>query len=374
MNEWLSGFEFKSGKLSSILRQQNGLPLSADLAALRSRGAPTTTAARRTTLVLDLTKLQREGPARYLSAFDIKTQQNEELHGVFSFSCGRYTYLIPALVLLRGVFPLIPEAFEYAFTPRPLEALCFPLRRGNHWSVAMPDFTGAYRARYRRATSEALTWASVFPSGRKMWESVYLAAEAGRMDVRLPEARVSALVRGVRQDRVVHVTEFAVRALLALEEPFELAAGAPRSFVWNTAASPLAPNVNSYLLGREEGSDFSEVRLSDDEWTAVGPQLTTSGRVAGRGRNAAHSPRDVADGILIRAHAQMAWAQIPVPLSAAQMAFQAATWRRDGRFRLLLAFLRARRGELDYLDPRVMEERAAKHGRHPPRVQEELRA
>lgn len=242
MVEWLNGFEIHESDLFADLITSDGDERLSSFGHLRVRGTPQDGRKARRAFTTRFSDWTRVPTARYTDFFD-ELKRASGAHAVYSFREGRCEYLVPALVLLRGLFPLIPEGFEYAFSPRVLEVLCFPVERNGHWSVVMPNFTGVYRARFRRPTIEALTWASLFPSGKRAWRSVYAHAKLGNVDVDLPAVSVSVLVYGHRKGQTVHATELIVNALEVHEAPFGFASSAASSFLLNWQSSPLIPSV-----------------------------------------------------------------------------------------------------------------------------------
>ena len=343
MVDWLDGFEVEAGQLKARLRSGGVMYQSEHLADLRDRGVPNGGRKIRRAFDTCFQDWTQVPESRYLSAFKELGTSAVGHHTVFSLRCGRSELLVPALVLLRGLFPVVAQALAYAFTPRPLEALCIPITRGGHWTVWTPNLTGLYNARFRRPSVEALTWASLYPTARRTWHSVYLAALEGRMSLDLPDATARVVPYGVRVGSTVHVTRLLVNALLAHDSALAFAAAASRSFVFMTNSEPLAPGPNAYYE-THEASEATRYRLSDEEWAQVKPFLERP--AAARGRCARHAVRDVADGLAIREATCLPWADIPVPIAANALAGHAQEWRADGRFDRLVELLQASRGDL----------------------------
>lgn len=340
MVDWLEGFEVEAGQLKASVRTGDVSYVSEHLADLRDRGVPDGGRKIRRAFATYLADWNRVPEERYLAAFP-ELSATTGKHTVFSLRQGKSEYLIPALVLLRGLFPVVPQALAYAFTPRPLEALCIPITRGGHWTVWMPNLRGLYNARFRRPSVEALTWASLYPSARATWHSVYHAALRGHMSMDLPDATARVVPYGVRVGNTVHVTRLIVNALLAHDSALEFAGNPPKSFVLMTNSEPLAQSPNAYYE-THEATEATRHRLTDDEWARLKPFLERP--QAHRGRRARHAVRDVADGIVIRTVTSLPWAAVPVPIAADALAGHAQDWRADGRFEHLMAVMRETRG------------------------------
>lgn len=356
--EWLDGFDGAEGGLRAVILSHEGAAGRTEPAHLRERGAPDGGKRFRKPFTTDFAEWTQVPAGRYLAAFP-ELRCASESHAVYRVPFGRWEFLVPALVLMRGLFPLIADGFAYAFTPRPLEALCILQSRAGHWTVCMPDFTGVYKGRFRRAQVEALTWASLFPSARNTWYSVLRAAVQGRMALDLPNAVARVLPTGVRIGKTIHVTTLSVNAILATEAPSAFAGQAPTSFLFDQHTDPIAPAVNAYYE-RHEGDAAKEYRLSDSEWSAVShfcerPWLN--------GRKPRDNAREVADGLVIRAATLLPWAQIPVGIAGSALALHSKNWRMDGRLHQLLSCLRRTRGDLPYLRECAADAIARKHSR-----------
>ena len=360
MNEWLDGFETAAGRLCAVIRTSAGSRQTSDMGSLCTDGVPAGGVPPRKAFATNFEDWERDSTARYLSPFAL-TGVATDAHEIYRFRIGRLECLVPALVVLRGLFPLIPDALAYAFTPRPLEALCIPLSRACHWTVAMPNFTGLFRGRFRRPTLESLTWATVFPSARQTWQSVFRAASEGRMAVDLPKASARILLYGVRLGNVVHVTDMKVSSILAQEAPLDLAAGVSPSFLMCTNTEPLAPDANAYYEYKEPNPAAEAVRLTDDEWDRV--RAFCERPEAPKGRRRRDMPRDIADALVIRAATLLPWTEIPVPIAGSSLAGHAQDWRNDGRLQKLYAALNELREDAPYLRDGNAERKAQKHTR-----------
>lgn len=343
MVDWLEGFKVEAGQLKASVRTRDVVYQSEHLADLRDRGVPEGGRKIRRAFDTNFADWERVPEDRYLAAFPELSASTAGQHTVFSLRQGKSEYLVPALALLRGLFPVVPQALAYAFTPRPLEALCVPITRGGHWTVWMPNMRGLYNARFRRPSVEALTWASLYPSARATWHSVYHAALRGRMSMDLPDATARVVPYGVRVDNTVHVTRLVVNALLAHDNPLDFAGDASNSFVLMTNSEPLAPGPNAYYE-THEATEATKHRLSDEEWARLKPLLERPN--AQRGRRARHAVRDVADGLVIRTFTSLPWAAVPVPIAADALAGHAQDWRVDGRYERLMAVMRETRGRI----------------------------
>lgn len=332
---WLDGFEWQAERPLARVIAPNGPELLDDFALLATRGLPAGTYESRAPFTSDFSTWQRESADRYLAGVGLKPT-SATLHAVFSFRHGWTEFLVPALAVFRGLFPLIPDAFGYAFSPRSLEVLCTPVERNGHWSVVLPEQTGAHRAKFRVSTLESLTWASIFPSARQTWASVHQGIRRGEMNIELPQAAARILLRGVKAGNTVFVTDMRVSAVLAMDNPFEFAARAPSSFLWTTNATPLGPHTNAYYGQQEQHVLAESLALTDAQWAKIKPICSSDCEKTGRPVRL--DLRALVDSFVLRAMTGERWANVALPPLAPGQVEKAWTgWKTDGRLQRVLA-------------------------------------
>lgn len=338
--EWLDGFEMHCETLVARLVTISGSRFENNLGTLAKAGIPDGDYEWRAPFTTDFADWTSAPTSDYLDAFPgLADAISTGTHQIFRFRHGWSEFLVPALVLFRALFPLIPDAFEYAFTPRMLELLCQPLENDGHWSVVLPDFKGVYRGRDRPATRESLTWCSLFPSANKAWSSVYKNCCQGVFSMSLPLAQARILPIGIRRGRTVHVTSLFISAVLALEPPYDFATGAATSFLWNRSASPLGIRTNQYQEPAVHRRTASYALLTDAEWAHV--RHTCDPAQSFTGRKPQDNRRAIADGLLKRHATGFPWKEIAqIPLTSSALVRHWYQWRKDGRFEALLKLIK----------------------------------
>jgi len=335
--DWLDGFEMQAGRPRARVITSGGPELLDDFGLLVNRGLPVGAYRSPTPLKSEFATWRPETAERYLKGFGLKSTTTTQ-HTVFAFRHGWTEFLVPALAAFRGLFPLIPDAFGHAFSPRSLEVLCTPVERNGHWSVVLPEQTGVYRARFRTPTVESLTWASLFPSARQTWESVYQGMRRGEMTLNLPKARARILLRGVSAGNTVFVTDMRVSALLALDMPYKFASEAPSSFLWTTDETPLEPRPNAYFAQAKQHELAASLALTDAQWAHLEPMC--GGHSAKADRPGRLDLRALVNSFALRANTRERWANVAVPpLTPAQVEQAWTRWRRDGRLQRVLGAL-----------------------------------
>jgi len=270
--EFLEGFERRDGRLVGRVATPTGYEYVTDLGQLSRTGLPQERPQwRGHRLVFAINDLELASPGEYGAGLGLGVTTSACLHDVFIYRLPRLTLLIPALALLRGLFPLVPQAFNTLFSPRGLAEMCVPREKNGHWSVNVTTHQYLPKASlFPLSMRQTLTWAWLFRSGDQAWHSVYPNALEGRVRFALPAIRVNAGMHGIRKHNTVYVTNVNIAALLACDAPFDFAANAPRSFVLHQRSQSLhglANDHNKVLTTRY--SIDPAVLLSDQEWIVV---------------------------------------------------------------------------------------------------------
>ncbi|MFH7043513.1 transposase [Paucibacter sp. JuS9] len=161
-----------------------------------------------------------------------------------------------------------------------------------------------------------MRWLQAYPSASAAWGSVYASALKGRFDMRMPNAIVSASIRGKLVGGKLLATRLQLLELWPTEEPFEFAEHAPRHFVFNEAVhrrpahgKAAAPSSDSALtvVGTVQP-------LTDAEWARVEPLLQAilaSPDSKHPGRSRSHALRDVIETIRLKLGTPYAWSKCP---------------------------------------------------------------
>lgn len=144
------------------------------------------------------------------------------------------------------------------------------------------------------------------------------------------------LPKGIKAGNTVYVTELLVSALLALESPFGFAGDSPRSFLWTTNATPLAPGANAYFAQTERHELASSLALSDAQWFAIEPFCAVD-CIIKPGRPVRTDLRALVESFILRAVTGGRWADVTTsPLVPRNVSAAWFTWRRDGRLQRVL--------------------------------------
>lgn len=344
--DWLDCFEWVNGAPRAVGRAGDDVERIHDLSMLAKDGLVSLDSGIRDQITTNFADWHRVSADRFLTGIGCKPTGTEG-HSVYSFRAGGMEFLVPALAVLRGLFPLPPAAFSWILSPRSLDLLCAPIERLGHWSVLTTQVRRDRGAGTQRPMIESLTWASLYPSAYEAWRSASAAMKDGRMHIELPMASVRVLPKGIKHKGVFYVTQFVVSAVQAHERPHEFAGDAPSSFLWSTRSEPIGPKLNDYRESSEPHPLANALSLSDEEWRAIEPLCAAKKKDAKRpGRSARLNPRHLVDSFIVRAATGARWEQVARgSLRAYSVERSWANWRTDGRLHTVLSSISALRGE-----------------------------
>jgi len=167
------------------------------------------------------------------------------------------------------------------------------------------------------SVARRLEWIITYPSATRAWGSVYQNALAGRFDMALPKAEVTAKVTALSIGRILFVTRLELMSLQPTELPHPFARGrAKSSFVFNETTNfrpahrkSHAPKADHRLATFATGQRISEI-----QWATVEPLLICFYHPSGnrrKGKPRAYPLRDIIDLILLKLAAPYPWSKVP---------------------------------------------------------------
>lgn len=162
-----------------------------------------------------------------LSDFGISAQRpswSSLGHWTWALHRTPFTYLLPGIELLRGIFALgrynhllfLPNS-PYEYLP-PWHGLKVPILRPLVTNALYPPIRA--ETRLNRETMRTLLWVTSFPSALRGWESVRNLARRGILGCKFPEGRVAASVRAMGDGETWLVTNLVVHQIASQEKPF----------------------------------------------------------------------------------------------------------------------------------------------------------
>lgn len=263
----------------------------------------------------------------------------------FEFSDEDRRFVIPAAVLMCGVFRPFHGISRYLFSPQGLENLCIP-----DLNVATPEllfFVSARGATGMQPDKAAgilnsLSWLHCFPSAKAMWDSLLVNARTGRLTTILPTGSFSFYGRGIRVAEKLLITQLNLRLLETTESPYPCFSNHTRAIEFERVLHKANQEAGHKHLPTKVTSLPSRhgvYTLSDDEWSAV--SLAMDKPATGRRY---HPLRTVIDAILHKLGTGLTWEEAsPVQLDNTLARKTFARMRKNGRWEMLLDLLQRHR-------------------------------
>lgn len=234
-------------------------------------------------------------------------------HAVWVFHNAGRRYVVPALALIRTLARRRALIYPHLFKPQSLEDICAWNDKVAQVMVqGIPDYLPRQANLLGLLHNDTLGWMFCFPSARRAWASVYLAAKVGRLHLELPDATVTMQL-GVRScGRTDYVHTIRLMGVEPEEEPFEFASRHARFL-----EPPPRPEVEGVA---------PYVPLTDAEWNAVADIVVNVERPAAQ-------PRESLDTMRLKSHEGRSWAKAAAVFgtSSTRVATLHVNWERSGK-------------------------------------------
>lgn len=281
---WATGITVQNiGCVGELVRADGGL-LSVPLKNLANEGVPDDKSAKKA-IETDFEHWSIASAKEYRAAFGCHDLAvTHDRHQVFGFPAGRSRVLVPALVLLRALFRpkglLLPEMFG----PNAIDNAC-------HLTLQCSTPKLVLHAPWASRTSriglgevvEPLLWMQCFPSAYAAAGSVHTWARSRVIGIQLPQASISATIRGRRQGNLLCATDLRIGTLTPTEPPYAFSEGHPGlvHFQRQFGKSPSAIHRDALrkaahsIPRRANGC----VALTDGEWDTIAPVLLSGASI-----------------------------------------------------------------------------------------------
>lgn len=304
---------------------KEGLPVSAlhNIEFARSSGA------RRIRVVTDFETWKQVSPADYLAGMgfpkDMKSGQT-----VYEFEVAGKVFLIPAVVLMKGMFRPLRGMAYHLFRPQGLENAVIAALKGAEPLVGFfcaPQNDFGFIPERAQSILEALSWMYCFASARRMWDSILQWARVGTLGIDLPQGQARLVLRTSPYENKWLVTDLTVVAVQTSESPYVFADKHPQFIEFHKAVNMVPhgrtkPPKQLLALPSRKGN----WNLSNKEWAIV------EGIVSSR-KSFKYCPRKIVDCILYKFGQGVAWKNLaygklnkPVVTAAYQRMLKDGRW------------------------------------------------
>jgi transposase len=310
--ELASRLGFDGHRLTAFAVQQSGDELAIPLNQLYKRGLPTCAKSLRRRIDTDLGDWQVVDGQSYLDAFGFKKCREAGMkHQFFEVKEGKWTYIVPALALMKAIFRPMKYLLAEMFLPHALDQQCRLGMTDDAVSVmSEPVWTNNGQRLKCGDVQPLFNWLMLYPSAFSMAGSVHLNTLHGRIGLTLPKATLRVVFKGLKVGWTLFVTEAPILAISAQEAPhFEMGELPTTTLRFERDTSKGNPGVADSLTKRfvVPLRQSGETALTDQEWERIEHIILVSRRVQ---KPFVLSQRPILDGILEKLATGKSWRQV----------------------------------------------------------------
>lgn len=285
-------------------------------------------------VVTDCRTWTRRSADPFWDRFALHGNQPRDDHGVFQFDVEGQPYLLPVAVLLAAAVRPIRLMQAFLFRPQGLEYFSTPIiencRPGIELHLPQSQVFG-YNNQLPSSLIATYSWMHSFPSARKMWDSVYLAALTGRLDLAPPLATLTMALRSQEWKGFRLITEATIVSVETHEAPFAFAEGHPCRVHFHDSAGVDWATAHHPVNTTPPGPDGW--KLTDAEWKLLAAIVKPAPR-------AKHDLREIINLILEKLATDQPWRALE--FGRLNFSIVQGTYRRlkaDGRWKELESLL-----------------------------------
>jgi hypothetical protein len=335
-----TGFEFDTFSNNFFVQcvTESGIPSLISREKLHQHGLPyvdSPTVSKR--IITDFKDWREVNLREYLTPLKIELPVSKEIHHqCYSFVIHQKTYLLPALVLMRGIFFPANVLLPTMFLPNALDVACNFGWQKEGLTVEL-ELSWLLRTKAHRAKhlTKLLTWLYAYPSAFKTASSLHANAVRGLIRIELPLAMVTLALQSVSVGNLRLVTKVYLVNVLPLESPqFQLETELKTILLRSTkyradVTRPVFSNLFEVPLRADGG-----YCLNDAEWDSIRNLTKFKTGVT------KHDIRLLLDGVLTKLVTKVPWKKIDYKVGTwINASALLRVWSQDGRFEKLIAEL-----------------------------------
>jgi hypothetical protein len=144
-------------------------------------------------------------------------------HLIFETIVGATRVLIPTVVLLDALVGRISVLGDWFLRAASIDRIAVPILNGDDIRIELRKKSLLSNSKNLTGLETRLAWIFSFPSGRRMFASLYAHSLRGIFGMSLPMASVNATFSGRRSDGTLYVTRMYIEDLMPDEPPFAFA-------------------------------------------------------------------------------------------------------------------------------------------------------
>ncbi|WP_187360108.1 transposase [Chitinolyticbacter meiyuanensis] len=297
--EWVADLTNEGDTVVARIVKDSGEVETVPLKDLHLRGVPDLTPDFTQRLRVDFRDFTPVNPTPELAKLGVQMPALlANKHFAYELDVDGVRLIVPALALMREFFNPSRYFLYDALMPQVLDRVCW-LKHGESGVQAVfcaPWATDA-RARKLYNCERNLEWMALYPSGRRLANSVHHNASSGCLQLSLPAAGVDMIFRGVIIEGAVFVTSVALMTMDIEEEPlFEVERPLKKLMFRSRSVQKSASKLD--IPCHPDGT----VAVTPCEWNEICHLIFVP-----RGPEAQLDQRLVLDGILRKFHCGTGW-------------------------------------------------------------------
>jgi hypothetical protein len=336
---------FEGSQLTAFAVNQTGEMVDFPLKELCTRGLPTCAKRSRRRIDTNLADWTAVDGQAYLGAFGFTgTQPSDINHQFFEVKDDKWTYIVPALALMRGLFRPSKDLLPEMFMLQALDRQC-RLEVSAQGTSVLVDAAWTRRSRNSRCSDwgPLFDWLMTHTSAFNMAGSVHARAMNGQIGLELPKAEMRIVCRGLNVGRTLYVNEASVVSITPLETPFIEVSGLPSTFIlFDRETTQGQPRGLGSLIGQftVPVHKTNGVAVSDQEWAQIEPIILAANK---SNKQFVLPQRELLNGVLEKLATGTPWKQVKYTAGTWSNAFQALRkWTHNGTFVAILDILSER--------------------------------
>lgn len=341
--EWARRVVVSEGELRAEVESAEGATCLLPLTEMYRRGLPTVNKTVRQTVTVNFGNFSPCDTRKYTAYFGMPMPEGEvKGHQVFEVHHQGWTYVVPALALMRALFKPTPKLLHEMFAPSALERT-LRLEYSNDSVDIVVDAQWATSSIQEKCSDwkAPLRWIASHPTARRMADSVHRHAMMGRLALDLANCEAEVVLTGVKRTNVVFVTTARILSITPSEFPDLPVVGYERQIEFLERNWPKERSFDKALSINVPPHPDGTVELNDEEWVTVAP-LLAGGRKQAKPYKLCQ--RSLFDGVLRKLATGEEWRKSSYKVGDWRNAATAyRTWRYRGTFEQALGVLREMR-------------------------------
>lgn len=336
---------FEGSQLTAFAVNQTGDTVDFPLKELCTRGLPTCAKRSRRRIDTNRAEWKTVDGQAYLDAFGFTgTQATDVNHQFFEVKDDKWTYIVPALALMRALFRPSKDLLPEMFLPQALDRQC-RLTVSDAGTSVLVDASWASRSRNSRCSDwvPLFNWMTAYTSASNMAGSVHARAMDGQIGLDLPKAEMRIVFRGLKARKTIYVNDVFVVSITPLEEPHIEILDMPSTLnlfdreVPKGQPGDFGTLIGQYTVPRHQTGGVS---LTDQEWAQIEPIIFAANK---SNKQFVLPQRELLNGVLQKLATGTPWKQVTYTAGTWSNAFQALRkWSSNGTFDAILEILSER--------------------------------